>query len=53
MATLPLCCSVTVLLQAAIEEVKESISEQHYLELYNAAQWCFNLTPNWAVTVIA
>ncbi|KAL1530158.1 hypothetical protein AB1Y20_001074 [Prymnesium parvum] len=38
-------------LSSAIEEVKETISEQQYLELYNAAQWCFNLTPSWASTV--
>ena len=38
-------------LSGAIEEVKESISEQQYLELYSAARWCFNLTPWWAGTV--
>lgn len=38
-------------LSAAIEEVKERVSEQQYLELYSAALWCFNLTPQWAGTV--
>ena len=38
-------------LSAAIEEVKERVSEQQYLELYAAAVWCFNLTPQWAGTV--
>ena len=32
-------------------QIKEQISDKQYLELYNAAQWCFNLTPNWAATV--
>ena len=33
------------------EQIKEQLSDKQYLELYNAAQWCYNLTPNWAATV--
>ena len=33
------------------EQIKEQLSDKQYLELYNAAQWCFNLTPNWAATI--
>ena len=32
-------------------QIKEQISDKQYLELYNAAQWCFNLTPAWAATL--
>ena len=35
----------------AIEDVKGKITEQEYLALYNAGQWCFNLTPHWAGTL--
>ena len=38
-------------LSGAIEEVKDHVSEQQYLELYAAARWCFNLTPFWATSV--
>ena len=32
-------------------QVKGVVTEQQYLELYSAAQWCFNLTPSWAGTL--
>lgn len=35
-------------LSAAIEDVKGRVNEQQYVALYNAALWCFNLTPHWA-----
>lgn len=29
-------------------QVKGRITEHEYVSLYNAALWCFNLTPHWA-----